>query len=297
MKKKLINCPLCDSKSFKLLYKATKNETDPAKLYGAASGIKGTQDIVKCASCSMIYENPRLDKNIILSGYENSNEFNHDSQYLFRVKSFYNALEKNKKHLPKQGSKILDIGTAGGAFLDAANQFGYNSFGLEPSKDLVQRGVQRGLKIYHGTIEKNNFKKKSFDMICLWDVIEHLCEPRQSLIKIKELLKDDGVLLINFPDIGTWQAKISGKYFWWILSVHLHHFSNDTLKLMTKNTGYKFISSNRYWQILQLGYLFHIAQHLKVPMAGFVLKFLPKKMREIEIPYYASQTTSIFKKI
>ena len=56
-------------------------------------------------------------------------------------------------------------------------------------------------------------EKNSFDMICLWDVIEHLTDPKDSLRIIRDLLKPDGVLLINYPDIDTWQARLSVSVF------------------------------------------------------------------------------------
>jgi 2-polyprenyl-3-methyl-5-hydroxy-6-metoxy-1,4-benzoquinol methylase len=203
-------CPVCDSDKQELKFEPWVDENDPAKLYGAASGIPGTQRVVTCLKCGMIFESPRYDANTIVQGYMASHEADHDSQYHMRVYSFFRTLVKHASHLPLPGARVLDIGTAGGAFLDAAKQYGYDAYGMEPSSDLVARGKARGLKIEQGTIERHDFEGGSFDMICLWDVIEHLPNPKAALVEIKKLLKPNGILLINYPDIGTWQAKLAG---------------------------------------------------------------------------------------
>ncbi len=291
--KKKINCPVCNSQHYNLFLSSWVDESDPSKLYGAASGVQGTQDLVICSCCKFIYENPRYDESIIVSGYMQSNESVHDSQYAMRVKSFYKALLKHADYLPKPGAHVLDIGTAGGAFLEAAAEFGYDAYGMEPSAHLVELGKVRGLKIKQGTIDDHTFERESFDLICLWDVIEHLVDPKLALKEIHKLLKPKGVLLINYPDIGTWQAKLAGKHFWWILSVHLHHFTRRSITDICERTGFKVFSLRRYWQILEFGYLEDMAAHLGIPLAKTIAKLTPNIIRRIPIPYYASQTTAL----
>lgn len=286
-------CPVCDSLNEQLFCDPWVQESDPAKLYGAASGIPGTQRLVRCNECEMIYENPRYDAKTIVQGYMSSLEADHDSQYPMRVKSFYLTLKKHSDRIPSPGAKILDIGTAGGAFLEAATQYGYRAYGMEPSADLVHRGKARGLNIEQGTIESHNFEPNSFDMVCLWDVIEHLPDPKAALNEVRKLLKPEGILLINYPDIGTWQAKIAGKRFWWILSVHLHHFTRKSIADICRRTGFEAFHFQRYWQVLEFGYLERMAVHYKIPLTKLITRLTPKFIQRIQIPYYASQTTAL----
>lgn len=286
-------CTICDNRSAEVFMEPWVIENDPAKLYGAASGISGTQRLVKCKVCGMIYESPRYDAATIVKGYMASQEGDHDSQYPMRVYSFYRTLKKQAKRLPPPGAKVLDIGTAGGAFLDAAKQYGYDAYGMEPSADLVARGKARGLKIEQGTIESHGFETGSFDMVCLWDVIEHLPDPKAALVEIKKLLKPNGILLINFPDIGTSQAKLAGKKFWWILSVHLHHFTRKSITDICQRTGFEAFHFQRYWQTLEFGYLERMAVHYKIPLTALITRLTPNFIQRIPVPYYASQTTAI----
>lgn len=292
-KKKKQLCPVCGSGRFDVVISPWVEETDPVKLYGAASGIPGTQQLVKCLTCGMVYENPRYDAEAIIQGYMASQEAEHDSQYQMRVYSFYRTLKKHARRIPPKGAIVLDIGTAGGAFLDAAKQFGYDAFGMEPSADLVARGTDRGLHIKQGTIESHSFAQGSFDMVCLWDVIEHLPDPKAALGKIRKLLKPDGLLLINLPDIGTWQAKLAGKRFWWILSVHLHHFTRKSIRDICSRTGFEVFHFQRYWQTLEFGYLERMAVHYRIPLTALITRLTPGFIQRIPIPYYASQTTAL----
>lgn len=292
-KKINIVCPICDGKKFDVFLEPWVEENDPAKLYGAASGVQGTQHLVTCVDCGVIYENPCYDADTIVAGYMASQEEEHDTQHPMRVRSFYLALKKHASRIPKPGARVLDIGTAGGAFLEAATQFGFDAIGMEPSMDLVTRGKERGLQIEQGTIENHDFEYGSFDMVCLWDVIEHLPDPKTALLEIRKLLKPKGILLINYPDIGTMSAKIAGKKFWWILSVHLTHFTRKTMREICERTGFEVFHFQRYWQTLEFGYLENMAVHYKIPLTKLITRLTPGFIKRIPVPYYASQTTAL----
>ena len=107
----------------------------------------------------------------------------------------------------------------------------------------------------------------------------------------KKILKNNGLLLINFPDIGTLQAKIFGKNFWWIISVHLMHFTKETMNKLLELLGYKTIYMSKHWQYLELGYLLEIAMRLNFIGSTVINKLIPKFIKKVPIAYYASQTT------
>lgn len=293
----LMSCPVCGCADFTVTYEPWVDEPDPAKLYGTATGIHGTQRMVTCRECGLLYENPRYPAEAIVQGYMASDDAGHDSQYKMRVHSFSKALNKLAPRLPPKGAKVLDIGAAGGAFLDAATQFGYDAWGLEPSWFRVSRGKERGLHIEQGVIDNHSFAPESFDMVTLWDVIEHMPDPLDSLRRVHALLKPGGTLLLNFPDIDTWQARLAGKHFWWIISAHLAQYSPSTIKEICKHSGFETFHFQPYWQWLELGYLERMANtYYKIPLAGLVEKLTPGKLKNVSLPFYASQTTGLAKR-
>lgn len=287
------SCPNCEADEPTIVFKPWKNEDRPFMLYGAASGVKGTQTLVTCKACSLIYENPCYSSEVITESYANSFDAGHDSQYEMRALSFRRCLTKLLPHLPSPGATVLDIGTAGGAFLTAAEELGFKAEGIEPSRNLVESGKKRGLKIHHGTLEDCASEIGTFDIVCLWDVIEHLHDPGKCIEVARQLINPGGVLLVNFPDIGTVPAKLFGKHFWWILSVHLQHFNQETITDFCIRRGFEPYHFSKYYQVLEFGYLEEMAAHLGLPLASAIHKCTPNFMKKWHIPYYASQTTMI----
>ena len=266
---------------------------DPVVLYGATSGIRGTQTLVTCLDCGVIYENPRYPEEIILQGYAAYQEEAHDSQHAMRRASFLRGLQAVRAHIPPAGVKVLDVGTAGGAFLEAAAQYGYEASGLEPSAFMAEQARRRGLNVTAGTLKDGIFPPASFDLVCLWDVLEHLARPRDLLEAIRPLLRPQGVLLINYPDIGTPMARLAGRHFWWILSVHLVHFDQHSLRKICALSGLEVFNFQPYWQTLEFGYLQEMSMRLGVPFSGIWKQLTPAALQRLPVPYYASQTTAL----
>lgn len=291
-KKVSVPCPVCDSTRRQAVYRPWREIADPQALYGATNPVQGCQTLVRCTDCGILYESPRYRADVIIGAYATADSV-HDSQHSVRARSFYRALTKLSRHLPAPGAKVLDVGTAGGAFLAAATQFGYDAYGLEPSEHLAQRGRARGLKIQQGTLACHDFERHSFDMVCLWDVLEHLPDPKAALLTIRQLLKPDGLLLVNFPDISTWQAKLAGARFWWIISVHLQHFTPKSFADICERTGFNAFCCAPYWQTLEFGYLQRMAARYGVPLSGLLAKVTPQFIQRLPIPYFASQTTGL----
>lgn len=296
MTREPVVCPLCDGHRFQVYLEPSVLVSDPALLYGAASGLRGTQRLVRCTTCDLIYENPRFPESVILAGYTGADDDGHDSQFEVRVRSFEKAMRSLGARIPQPPARVLDIGTAGAAFLKAAGNLGYQGFGLEPSRVLVQNARRRGLEVVRGTLDDHVLPKASFDLVCLWDVLEHVIRPRDALVAAGELLRPEGVLLVNYPDIGTLQARLAGPRFWWLLSVHTQHFDRRTIRNILQRTGFDAFHFQRYWQTLEFGYLEAIAGKIGVPGANFIARVTPESIRRLPLPYYASQTTVLAKK-
>src|SRR5258708_33883595 len=150
-----VPCPVCGSSHYDVLYRPWRAVTDPIKLFGAASGERGTQQIVRCRTpdCGMVYVSPRYDNAVILAGYQNTEDQGHDTQFDSRVKTFLRSLQKHRQGLHPPGSRSLGVGCAGGAFVKAADLFGYQATGLEPSTYLAACARERGLPAECGTLD------------------------------------------------------------------------------------------------------------------------------------------------
>ena len=108
---------------------------------------------------------------------------------------------------------VIDIGCAGGAFPKAADDLGFNVVGIEPSKYLCEWGKKEyGLDLRPGILDEHDFEKESFDVITLWDVVEHLIDPRVEIKKISNILFQ---ISRNWPNtkhfVGNSQKSIAQK--------------------------------------------------------------------------------------
>lgn len=125
---------------------------------------------------------------------------------------------------------LLDIGCGTGDFLKVAQNNGWTISGIEPNdsaRNIANSKTNNAVfKVEH--LEK--FKPKSFDVITLWHVLEHLpALDRQSEL-LKKLLKDNGTLIIAVPNYHSFDAKYY-KEFWAAYDVprHLWHFSQASI--------------------------------------------------------------------
>src|SRR4030042_1256972 len=111
----------------------------------------------------------------------------------------------------KQG-KLLDVGCATGLFMLEAQASNFDVYGIDVSEYALSIAKKRfGKKVQLGSVEESKLPHNEYDIVTLFDVIEHLADPRKVLIKVKDLLKDDGLVIINTGDTDSLLAKLQDK--------------------------------------------------------------------------------------
>jgi 2-polyprenyl-3-methyl-5-hydroxy-6-metoxy-1,4-benzoquinol methylase len=292
--KKIINCLACGSKNYiSYLKPSVSNYKGP--LFGY-NEVRGTQNLVRCMNCSLIFENPIFDQKHIIGQYKAENFNISNYNFNLKLKTFTKSFLNFYKFRPIAKNRLaLDIGCGGGGALVALKKFGFNSEGIEPSKQLSLYARKLGFKIYNNSIENFSIKKK-YDLIILYDVLEHLRHPNKILNKIYKILKPNGKFIINIPDEGSFLIKLLGKYNWWIMSCHLAHYNKKSLQIILKKNNFKIIKKNKFYQYYTLGYLLKIASNIGF-LPSKMLNFVPNFLKNFVIKYYAGQTTFLVKKI
>ncbi len=89
----------------------------------------------------------------------------------------------------------------------------------------------------------------------MWDVIEHLPNPIELVSLIHKHLKDDGILIINFPNYDSLARRLLGRRWPMFLAVHLIYFTTETMMNLLAKCGFDVISVKPFFQTLELGYL------------------------------------------
>lgn len=237
------NCHICGQGSTILLFERLDLLTKYPKKF----------QVVQCLQCSHVYLNPRpTPKSMKLFYPKNypphNNPHIQDMRTPWGIWRSTHTLNKRCRLVGEhcQSGSILDIGCSEGQFLNQLTRFGdWKTFGIEPDTKATKEAFQRyGLNIINGDAQCINFPPDHFDVVTMWDVIEHLHNPKQILQVIHKILKPSGVLIISTPFRDRLEEVLFGKY--WVgyeIPRHLHIFSYKTLNLLLNKTGFKLIEA------------------------------------------------------
>ena len=175
-----VKCDLCGFDKYKIIYSSRysgKTIEELKKMYRASGDDLLIDQLVKCKKCGLIYVNPRIKSEMIIKGYSEGSDETFVSQAKSREDTFRKSLSLIEKFYPKKGY-LLDVGTAGGSFLAAAKKKGWKIYGCEPNNWLAEWGSKNyNIKIDKVTIFDQNYTSNHFDVVTLWDVIEHTPSP------------------------------------------------------------------------------------------------------------------------
>ncbi|MFQ6016181.1 MAG: class I SAM-dependent methyltransferase [Anaerolineae bacterium] len=255
-----VSCNLCGSVEATELYPDTRPDlpqSEMIKHFRCTTPSYGIHyAIVKCSRCGLIYANPRPAAQEALHSYENVVDQTYLEEREGRVLTFRRNLEPLEEFIgPGNGRRLLDVGCHIGVFLEIAQERGWETWGVEPSTWASAEACQRGLRVREGTLKQAHFADNFFDVVTLWDVIEHLNDPLGELREVNRVLKPEGLICIHTINIESPLAHLMGARWPWLMEMHLYYFSPRTLRLMLEKANFsvvKWVNQGRY---LRLGYL------------------------------------------
>lgn len=203
------------------------------------------KELLRCKKCNLIFY--KDIENISPETIYNSNYFIDGRYYDYLAdrpvfeRNFRNRIEVLRKF--SKGSKLLEIGSAYGFFLEAAKQY-YDISGVDIAEEGVKfsRDVLGIENVKCADYLDLDYGSGAFDVICLFDTIEHLNRPHLYVEKAARELKPGGLLSLTTGDIGSPMAKLQ-KSRWRLINIptHLFYFSFANLELLLKNYGLKVI--------------------------------------------------------
>jgi 2-polyprenyl-3-methyl-5-hydroxy-6-metoxy-1,4-benzoquinol methylase len=94
-----------------------------------------------------------------------------------------------------------------------------------------------------GLLEEVDFPPDGFEAVTLWDVLEHVGRPSDTLRRVQRWLADGGYLFLNLPDVSSWTARLMGRHWVLLLREHLWYFSPATMAAMLRRTGFELIEA------------------------------------------------------
>jgi len=228
-----VPCNLCASTNQELLYEGQD----------WSYGSPGRFRMVRCPQCGLIFLNPRPGPEEIGEYYPDDYE-----PYLRSVHASGSALQDLIQRVRLrsrvrvvtqlvQNGRLLDVGCGSGGFLREMRRLGWEVQGVEINAKMAQFvRTQLELDVLEGTLESASFPGDSFDIVTMWDTLEHVHDPLSTLKEAHRILRPGGYLICSVPNAASLDAGLFGRY--WIgldFPRHLYVFSPSTLaELMLK---------------------------------------------------------------
>ena len=235
-------CAVCGSCRFAPVYPGTIAESNaaPGSYYSSSRVRAGYLPIVRCRECGLLMTNPRDDEATVHNVYRALEDRSYDAEASNREHSArdYVRLVRRYNQAPR---RVLDAGCATGFFVAAAASAGWEAAGIDTSEWAIAEARRRCPRavFQQGPIEGMGFPEGSFDVITLWDVLEHVSAPAGVLTRLRGWLEPGGHLFVNVPNGASLIARLMGPRWMLLLREHLWYFSPATLARLLGACGYE----------------------------------------------------------
>jgi 2-polyprenyl-3-methyl-5-hydroxy-6-metoxy-1,4-benzoquinol methylase len=201
--------------------------------------------IFQCLDCTLRYSGkiPNLTEDIYSNAaYLPAAQKSYMENVSYRKERFgKERLELIRIHMGDlKGKKILDVGCGTGWFLETAKEQGMEIFGQELGKELREWTENRiGTDIFSCGIEEID-PDFCFDVITMFDVLEHVPDPLQLVRHSKRLLDEDGILLIFTPNFDSLSIYVMKEHSNLIAPAeHLTYFTKKSVEVLAQKTDMK----------------------------------------------------------
>jgi dolichol-phosphate mannosyltransferase len=287
-------CRACRAVALLPLERYSGHELKPFKLSSSdfnCSSVFGSKiqpSLYSCLDCSLVQipANESVDSPMVF--YENVTDTKYIDKIDIKYRTFERAFNLIYPHIFYKKTnnpdfEILDVGSYYGAFLKILELGKVKATGVEPCvhacnyslSNCSQHVENKSLSEY---AKKSN---KTFHLITSWDVIEHCVDVNIFLKEISMLLKDDGVFVFSTIFIDSLFAKIAGRYWPWILPMHLSYFNKDFIDTVLRDNNLKQVSVSNHIHYSQISYAlrgFSNKLPLKIKLIlQFFIAFVPEK--------------------
>lgn len=244
-----VNCPVCNRNETKKLYPITYfNEDILSKI-----GVNQTPEIAyvyRCLNCDQQYANPQLS-DIALDHYYTQvnsqyyqNQIETTDKLLLQHKYIISLIERSINE-----GTLLEVGCGSGFLLSLFNKKRWHVTGVEPFEPAAAFAKNYlGLEVLNSYLTKMTFPVDvKFDVILLFDVMEHLKQPNDMIDLISYYLKPGGLLVIGTGDVSSLHARLSGRnWFYVTLREHLSFFSKKSMRYLLRDFAEVNIESVSY---------------------------------------------------
>ena len=246
--------------------------------------------VVTCNSCSFHFIPPYYRKRVEYTQYKNA-----DVTTAVRSGNNWVKIQRHKlrfKFIQKfiKSGKLFDLGAGWGHFMLAGKELGYDVYGVEISEQPYLYCVN-DLKLPVDHIDFFEMdESKKFDLITMWDVLEHIDKANDFLSKCSKLTKPGGYLFLQVPQIDSYFAK-KHKDNWKMMGLdHVNYFGKETIKKILAKNGYELVEIKSSFEIK----LF--IMYTLLPLIKRLKKTKKQSLRETNTTINAAERQQYFNK-
>ena len=226
-----IECPVCAGVAFTHLFD------------------KSDQPFVRCDGCTLVLINPRPRFDKIVGIYE----ADYSQRYVRkRDRKLWRARRRVRQiRRYVRGGRWLDIGCSACFILEAAKNADFDVYGSDVDPTGLEYGRREfGLQnLHHGFFEEAGYAPGFFDVITLYDVIDHVGDLNRTVEELARVLAPHGIIEIWTPDVGHWRRAQPLQTWDAIMpSKHLYYFDRHTLERLVSRHGLRTIRRRLTWK-------------------------------------------------
>lgn len=208
-------------------------------------------NVLQCPSCGLVFLCPKPSEEALRDYYASDAYRNmykdptDPAEFHQRYRLGENIWRiKRIRNLINEKMDVLEIGAATGFFIEGIKDKVKSVAGIEPHDEFRNYAQEElGLDMY-SDLKAARKAGLRYDIAFMFHVLEHIHDPKGFLINLKRLLKRDGKVYIEVPNvkdvlISLFKVPAFGSFYW--NYAHLFYFSPETLKLLLQSAGYKII--------------------------------------------------------
>jgi 2-polyprenyl-3-methyl-5-hydroxy-6-metoxy-1,4-benzoquinol methylase len=198
----------------------------------------------RCHSCHLIYLDPVLTDSCLAEYYRGNNEVQAESHE--REDDFYRAIYNHGLDLVSRwcpGGKLLDVGCSSGAFLELATSAGFDAEGLELNASEAAIARSRGFCVHEAELRELPAEAK-FDVICLWDVFEHIKDGKSFLAQARRFLQGSQIVFMQIPSADSLSARVMRERCNMFDGIeHVNLYSHENIQTCLDASGYEIVDT------------------------------------------------------
>ena len=151
------------------------------------------------------------------------------------------------------GRRLLDVGCSTGALLEEASRAGFQADGIDLSRTAVDRARSKGHTANVGTVE--SLTGVTYDVVTVFDVIEHVLDPSSFMQSVYELLNPGGIVALTTPNTDSLTCRAMGRrWYFYLPTVHTFHFNPANITALLSARGFEVLEISRASKALTYDY-------------------------------------------